>query len=227
VEYLTYRKIAERNPFLPLGFSPYNFYTTTPYHAQLHRDWFFFGVNTALSKTMDFALKGRFIEYKNLLNFDFDTTNVRALYLMPTYQDVNCFQLQANLNYHLDEKFSVSTMARWNRYDKVMRDSVLYKPIFEANFTARYNIQDKIILKTQLYVDAGRYARNFEGDRVKLNGEPNVFVDWSLGAEYRFNRRWGAFAEANNILNLRKGYDLWYGYRSFGLNFLVGATFNL
>jgi len=104
---------------------------------------------------------------------------------------------------------------------------VLYLPIFEGSLSARYNIQNKIILRTQLCVNIGRYARtntldeyfNFERKRL------SPIVDWSLGAEYRFNRRWSAFVEVNNILNQR--YQHWFNYRSFGTNFLLGATFNL
>jgi len=77
-------------------------------------------------------------------------------------------------------------------------------------------------LRTQLYFNAGRIS-----DMRGINGYPTFdpIIDWSLGAEYRFNRQWAAFLEFNNILNQR--YYHWHNYRSFGTNFLIGATFNL
>jgi hypothetical protein len=225
VEYATQKNTAKLNPFAYMWSLP------ALSNPQLHREYYL-GLNTALSKTIDFSMKGRLVSYKNLLNFesvyfypfsyfcaiDDRWLPIRSPFFDPFYEDeISCFQIQADLNYHLDEKISISAMARWNNYD----EPVIYRPEWESNLTARYNIQDKIILKTQLYFEAGRYYDISEGNSKKFN----PFVDWSIGAEYRFNKRWSAFAEINNILNQK--YYQWYGYRSFGCNFLVGATFNL
>jgi outer membrane receptor protein involved in Fe transport len=169
------------------------------------------------------------------LNFDTYRTLVPPIFLppiatpffLPTYEkDITCMQVQANLNYRLDEKISVSAMARYNHYDYY--EELLYKPNFEANFTARYNMQDKIILKTQLYVEAGRqYAKDINFGFPPIYGYEKFdpIIDWSIGAEYRINKQWGACLDVNNILGQK--YYQWYGYRSYGVNFLVGATFNL
>jgi hypothetical protein len=235
VEYITNKKTVEINPF-----AWWNHWDALE-HPQLHREYYI-GLNTMLSKRIDFAMKGKLVSYKNLLNFDtyhiyggllapsssWWLPTMSTPYFTPTYQDVSCFQLQADLNYHLDEKITVSAMARHNYYDKESRDKILYKPTFEANLTARYNMQDKIILKTQLYVDAGRQYKYFDimidFDNIGYK-KFKPTADWSIGAEYRFNKRWGAFLEFNNILNQRS-YQ-WYNYRSYGLNFLLGITFNL
>jgi hypothetical protein len=235
VEYSTYKRIVERNPFV----APNQHIWSLPYQAE--RYWeSYLGVNTMLSRRTDFSVKFKGVFYTNLLNFDifpytwtipvppFETPYVEPFFI-PTYQDVNLLPtIQANLNYRLDDRIAVSAMARVNLYDK----EIFNMPKYEANLTARYNIQDKIILRTQLYFNAG--INHWVFDRSLLNIDPprlyetrtlKPMVDWSLGAEYRFNRRWAAFMEFNNILNQR--YQHWHNYRSFGTNFLVGATFNL
>ncbi|MCL2414956.1 MAG: hypothetical protein FWC94_06890 [Bacteroidales bacterium] len=232
-EHSTYRRVVERNPFItsPIFFG---------YQTETRREYYL-GLNTALSRRMDFSMRGSFISYKNMLNFNAAHLSEwgwwgwwsigRTPFFRATSEDVNIFRLQANLNYHLDERISVSTMARINSYN----NDILYMPTFEASLTARYNIQDKIILRTQLYIDAGRQYRDytlgagFVGSRWTFTEPPletfRPIVDWSIGAEYRFNSRWGAFLEFNNILNQRRHH--WFNYRTFGTNFLVGATFNL
>ena len=239
-EVVTNRTIANKNPFM------FRDMTGGLPVTQLHREYYL-GLNTLLSKNIDFSMKGKFVSYKNLVNFDTDYfygfmywdwpwhwpwfPPTMTPFFGPTYQDVNCFQIQANLNYQLGDRISISTMAQYNLYDKDSRDFILYRPTFEANLTARYNIQDKIILRTQLYVDAGRNYREHSYSYGLLGlylPEIKTFkptIDWSLAAEYRLNRRWGAFMEFNNILNQRRME--WVGYRSFGMNFLLGATFNL
>ena len=234
-QYMTSKKITQANPFAPWEiFSIFD-------DPQFHREYYL-GLNTQLSKTFDFAMKGKITQYKNLLNYDAPTWFFYGFISPPwwshvspffgrTYQDINLFQLQADLNYHLNERISVSTMFRFNHFD----DEILYKPKYEANLTARYNIQDKIILKTQLYFNAETYYRipfywvpwssYYPGTGTPPLEKFKPVVDWSLGAEYRFNRRWSAFLEFNNILNQR--YYHWHNYRSFGTNFLLGATFNL
>lgn len=231
-KHATYRRMVERNPFIAPSLWP-------GIEVETHREYYL-GFITTLSKRMDFSMQGSFLSYRNMLNFDSEMMDwwrrspiiiyrppwllpITSPFFRPTFQDVNIVRLQANLNYQLDERISVSAMARWNSYD---RSDILYMPTFEASLTARYNIQDKIIFTTQLFVDAGRYARtnmfgigNFERERLR------PIVDWSMSAEYRFNRRWGAFLEVNNILNQRR-YN-WFNYRTFGTNFLLGATFNL
>ncbi|MDR0437542.1 MAG: TonB-dependent receptor [Bacteroidales bacterium] len=227
VQYMTHKKMARINPFV--------FWWPMEAFSHPQRHWeSYLGLNTMLSKTIDFALKGRLVSYKNLMNFDVSTISIRDYdgtilssismpFFDPTYDTVNCFQLQADLNYHLDEKIAVSVMARGNFYDK----DILYKPKYEANLAARYNIQDKIILKTQLYFSSGTKYHDFSKiELIKPKLETfDPIIDWSIGAEYRFNRRWSAFLDVNNILNQR--YYHWYNYRSFRTNFLIGATFNL
>ncbi|MDR2907051.1 MAG: TonB-dependent receptor [Bacteroidales bacterium] len=231
VEYPTQRSAVNINPFL-LEWRP----ETGLFEPQLHREYYL-GLNTALSKTIDFSLKGQLVSYKNLLNFD-NYIVPRSIFLPrfsdpyfeATFQDINCFQLQAGLNYHLDEKIAVSAMARTNFYD----NDILYKPKYEANLTARYNMQDKIILKTQLYFASEIYYRPYFGSispGPSLGGslpdieKYNPTVDWNIGAEYRFNKQWGAFLELNNLLNQRS-YE-WCNYGSYRFNFLAGITFNL
>ena len=56
-------------------------------------------------------------------------------------------------------------------------------------------------------------------DEFTVNGG----FDWNLGFEYRFFRRWSAFAQVNNLIAQR--FFRWYDYPSYRINFIVGATF--
>ena len=232
VEYTTYRRMVERNPFMRSPIYWIHYQWRNPYQVERHME-FYLGLNTVLSRRMDFSMRGSIVSYINMLNFDSEMFwllippgYIGTPFFVPISENVNIVRLQANLNYHLDERISVSAMARLNSYS---RSDILHMPTFEASLTARYNIQDKIILRTQLYIDAGRkYALPaFDSWRPSPRelGTFRPIVDWSIGAEYRFNSRWGAFLEFNNILNQR--YHHWFNYRSFGTNFLLGATFNL
>ncbi|MCL2416733.1 MAG: TonB-dependent receptor [Bacteroidales bacterium] len=229
-KYSTFRRIVERNPFVVS--SRHGFWGQSIIYPIERRREYYLGLNTTLSRRMDFSVRGSFIDYRNMLNFldDMVVTSLigdinRTPFFIPSADNVNIVRLQANLNYQLDDRVSVSAMARWNSYD---RSDILYMPTFEANLAVRYNIENKIILRTQLEINAGRQYTVLPTSGWAGPFEINTFspiVDWSIGAEYRFNRRWGAFVEFNNILNQR--YHHWFNYRSFGTNFLIGATFNL
>ncbi|GHS84949.1 hypothetical protein FACS1894201_04090 [Bacteroidia bacterium] len=227
VNQYTYRYITKSNPFLD-----YRLSTTFDYKPDLQRQYYA-GISTAVSKRLNLKLQSTFVTYQNLCYF-YGTTGLSAFdpsygiisptprvsyRYVPAYiteKTISCVQLQGDLSYQWDEKFSTHLMGRFNYYDQ----QVPYRPIHEMTLDLRYSMQDKIIIKSQLMVGGDFYTNVMNEE--KLN---KTMADWSIDVEYRFNKQFSAFADFNNILNQRN--YLWEWYPTYRFNFLVGLSFTL
>ena len=104
-------------------------------------------------------------------------------------------------------------------------------PNFKVSLNGRYNIQDKFILKADVYVMGTRYARVLNTDTATIATKPYMakqlkpYVDANLGVEYRYNKALGIFLNINNVGAVR--YERWNGFPSQRINFILGLSYSL
>jgi hypothetical protein len=78
----------------------------------------------------------------------------------------------------------------------------------------------KLLVKSDVYLFGGGNA-SVNGGTLPLNGG----TDLSAGLEYRINKQFSIWLDANNILNDK--YERWKLYPVYGLNVLGGIIINL
>ncbi len=118
-------------------------------------------------------------------------------------------------------KIKVFLQAQFNSYTMQDIERPWHKPSYVGRAMASYNIQDKILLKANFFIEGKRYIRTFNGSSREIDG----IMDLNLGVEYRYNRRVSAFLDLNNLTGNR--YHLWHLYPVQQFNMRLGLTYAL
>lgn len=94
------------------------------------------------------------------------------------------------------------------------------KPAFTSNLNLKYVLDVNWSFGGELHYESSRYAK-FDLQELELAS----IVDVNLQAEYRFNDSFNSYIKLNNLLNRHNQYIV--GYDTQGLNFMLGASYNL
>lgn len=210
--------IAKENPFLSLR-------TTQNLPFSKTRFNFYAGFKSSIMKNLDWVMTLNTSTIDNFVYFDLQkySYNVGSIIMYSAFNDfevktldLNYTNIHGELSYIFSDRLSAVLSANYNYYNK----EVLYKPMFDGVLDIRYDMGYDIVLKTKINAFSERLARNELGEMVNLKGA----VDWGVGAEYTYDKNWSAFAQFNNLLNIR--YYNWYDYPSFRFNFILGLAYS-
>ncbi len=221
----TYRTFAHQNPWLTDQLDLRN--SSKQYEVAL-------GVRGAYSSSVAYNIRASIYNIRDYAMFIPEYTDSPILVLTPedkykvVYDTVRTIEISGEVSYMRNKKWDVIIRASYFNYEANTAPVVWNMPAFKAGATARWNMQDKIILKGTVTYWSKRYMRT----RYTTNAEelaPGVygrsiqgFVDLNLGAEYRFTPRISAFADINNIFS--RHYEIWGNYQVQGINILAGLT---
>ncbi len=137
------------------------------------------------------------------------------------YDDVNIINIRASLKATVLKNLAFTGTLSQNIYDTNDERQAWHLPALDANFMAVYTTTDnKLRAKAQLNLQDGVTANGQGG--VNRWTELNALYDVSLGAEYWFVKKFGAFLEVNNLLNNKR--QRWIYYPTYGINVLGGIT---
>lgn len=147
------------------------------------------------------------------------------------YDRVKYSRVIAEFGFHYKSKFKAMLRGKYNNYFMDTEDYAWHKPKLEISFTADYNMQDKFLIKAELFTASKIYGQTFEKTTtgpvttttmvpVELKG----YTDINLGIEYRYTKLLSGFLNLNNILGQR--YYRWYNYPSQRFNFMIGVTYS-
>lgn len=222
-----YRSLSAINPFINPAITLAN--TNNPYEM-------YGGIRGAISSAISFNTSFRQQRLSSMPMF------VRSNYAVisdgylvsnpnnrftPVYDTVNVTTLKAELVYHKTGKLRLMTGGEYNIYTTKNEIEAWYLPKLKANVSALYDMQDKLILSTDLFVISEQYARvdsslttsgKFESKKL------GSFIDVNFGIEYRYTKRFSAFLKLNNIASIR--YYKWEDYPLQLFNILGGLTYS-
>ncbi|MBI1225444.1 MAG: hypothetical protein GC192_09435 [Bacteroidetes bacterium] len=183
------------------------------------------------------GLKGNFKMFEYMIQGGYKPTNDLAVYLFRHefngtepdlihdfevhYADANIINVRASLKANILKNLAFTGVLSQNFYDVSIERKPWHLPALDANFMAIYTTSDnKLRAKAQLNLSDGVTANTLGGVNrwTTLNG----LYDVSLGAEYWFVKKFGAFLEVNNLLNNKR--ERWIYYPTYGINVLAGIT---
>ncbi len=147
------------------------------------------------------------------------------------YDNAHCFNLHAELSHQQSEKIRFLLKGDYFKYTMEHELEAWNKPQLQLSLSTHYNIQNKIIIKGDIFAIGERYAKGYgyfhsassytySEYAVRLN----PFVDANLGVEYRFTKLLSFYLNFNNIGAVR--YYQWYNYPSQRFNVMGGLTFS-
>lgn len=208
-----YQKIISENPWVVPGLKMWN--TSHKFIMQG-------GVKGNFSPRMAYNLSASF-SLVDSAYFFVNTADPSLTYLSNyfdvVYDNIQQKRFLGELTFAPTNSIKLFFQAEYNAYTMDLQSKPWHKPEYIARAMASYNIQDKILLKSSLFLEGKRSIRLIDGSAREIDG----FIDLNLGIEYRYNKRLSAFIDLNNLT--AKKYQLWYLYPVQRFNMKLGLTY--
>lgn len=221
----------KRNTYLGLTTQNMFMNTNTVIENTNHKLQLNGGFKGALSRSLSYKIDVNREMVDNMPLFVNDTTPGPRNTFFLKYDTVRVFNVNAEFAFAKGERFSIAARGEFYSYKPRNEEKAWHLPSYRIALNSRYNIQDKIVIKADVYVIGTRYARVFSTDSLGLPVTPFIakalkpYVDANLGIEYRYNKVLSAFLNVNNIAARR--YERWNGYPSQRINFILGIAYSL
>jgi hypothetical protein len=208
----TFRSFTQENPFLISGFE------IKPLNKQYD---FFVGMKGALSSQSSFNVSANYTSYQDFAIFINDTG---ALFnqMNIAYDKVRVFHLEGELVYQHSDLLETWLKASYDHYNTDQLDEMYHLPNLRLTFGGRFDMGDKFLFTTDLYMIGVRKAINGLDD-YNSTVSLNAYADLNLGIEYRYSPVLSAFLQFNNLFAAK--YDLWNGYAAQRFNLLGGFSY--
>lgn len=215
----TFRSLTDYNPFLNTELPAGTLKNTKYFHGYA-------------------GLKGNLKMFEYMVQVGYKPTNDLPMYVWRhldsdvrydfdvVYDDVNIINLRASLKAILLKNLTVTGTLSQNFFDTNKQQRAWHLPALDANIMAVYTTSDnKLVAKAQLNLQNGVVANERSGGSPQFPtiwSNLNGLYDVSIGGEYWFTKRFGAFLEVNNLLNNKR--QRWRYYPTYGTNVLLGIT---
>jgi predicted porin len=122
--------------------------------------------------------------------------------------------VDGSINYIYKDLVNLSAKSAYYHWMlKGDRSLLARAPRFDVDVDARVRILPQLHAYTNLKLVSFTYTKVVPRERS--------IIDWSLGANYTFNKRFSFFLDAHNLLNRR--YSYYTGYPAQGFNVMAGA----
>lgn len=152
--------------------------------------------------------------------YDFGSTTVTGLEGEISVQVSNSLKWTGKLNFE--------------DYKPAQETESWYKPQMRISSDLLFNITDKIGLNASVAIQDASKAKVYTAEPANPYLIPNraietvesvkAFVDLGVGASYKINNKFSAFARANNLLNT--SYSRYLYYPTIGTNIFGGLTYS-
>jgi len=207
----SYRNLTNINPYL-LTISEYN----NTKEIELYG-----GIKATMGKHFSFSAKAGASKYTNLPLFINDTAFDEKGFYVSNESKINNFRIHGDLSYINQDKFTITAGLTFNGYTGMKNNDKAWHTIpLELNGSMRWWAMKKLLFKTDFnmfrgikYVSAAGNSRDLDAGK-----------DLSIGAEYKINKQFSAWINANNLFNDK--YQRWHNYAVYGTNVVGGIIFH-
>ncbi|NCC98196.1 MAG: hypothetical protein EOL95_00635 [Bacteroidia bacterium] len=137
-----------------------------------------------------------------------------------TYENTtNKVSIEAGLYFDYIKNLNVSLVGKYNYWGVTDNQFAWQKPAWEIKLEANYTIKEKWQIGLSYNFLGGRFAR------VGTDAVPMTDIhDLNIYVSYKALDWLSVFANGKNLINIQA--DKYYGYRNFGINGMIGATFS-
>jgi hypothetical protein len=179
------------------------------------------GIKGTLGKHFNFNAKAGYITYTNLPFLINDTATDGKAFVISNEAKVNNFRIHGDVSYVSKEKFTVSAGITYNGYVGMKSNAKAWNTLpLEFTSSLRWWAFKQVLLKADFYAYSGSFY--LAKGNVAKAFKPGS--DLSAGIEFKINKTFSAWFDANNILNDK--YERWHNYPAYGLNLLGGVRVN-
>ncbi len=186
---------------------------------------FALGFRGNISSKIAFNIKGQVTDISNQYFYVNDTSLLLQNKFTVVYDHVERTRLLGEISFKTNEKLQFGLKGNYYIYKMTDELKPWHMPDYNISFSARYNLDDKIITTANIFALGNRYAREFDTRGNIYAKELQGVVDVNLGIEYRFSKIFSAFADLNNLGGMR--YYKWNNYPTQRFNIMLGLTYSL
>jgi hypothetical protein len=211
----SYKDIYDQNPFIVqnLGVTP----TETKISMTL-------GIRGNISSKIAFNAKVNYSKINNQYFFVNDTSLTLQNKFDVVYDNLDKIRILGELSYNTGENLFLSLSGNYYSYNLEIEKHAWHMPNYKVSLNARYIVQNKIILTSNIFALGSRYVREFDKNNNLLDKELSGIIDLNLGMEYRLSKIFSAFINLNNIAAVK--YYEWNHYPSQQFNMMMGITYS-
>lgn len=176
----------------------------------------FLGLTGNIAKKVDYDVRISQLVYKDKLLFVNDTTEDKKF--VGVYDSkLKAWNPHVMVGYNHSDFLFLKLSFDYFKYNTSNQGSAWHLPTMVSTFSGVYHFNHKLILKTDLFVEAGRKTMLIDGATATLK----PIADLNLGVNYYFNKNIGLFASANNVLSLKR--MRYRNYNMLGFQVLGGV----
>lgn len=203
----TYRNLSMANPYLLHTNQQFNTTETELYG----------GIKTTLGKHFNLGAKVGLVTYENLALFINDTATDSKGFLAVSEPKAANLRIHGDLSYINQDKFSLTGSLTLNGYTGIdVNEKAWHTLPMEFSASARYWAFKKLLLKGDVYMfGSSKYI-----EKGNVGDATGGGSDLSVGGEYKINKQFSIWLDANNIFNNK--YQRWHRYEVYGLNVMGG-----
>ena len=195
----------------------------------------FGGIRGSVSNNITFNVSAGFEKLNDMYFFVPDTISSYENKFQLMYDNLDKTSFSGQLSYKSSEKLKLFAKGEFLFYSLSDEANKAWQlPNYKFTFSGWYDLADKIILKSSIFLIGSRAAfshsepldlepseYDFSNNRYEYQLKP--FIDMNLSVEYRYNKRISAFINFNNFA--AKKYQRWTNYPVQSINIFGGATF--
>lgn len=147
------------------------------------------------------------------------------------YLDGHHLNFSSKLSWNPSAKKRIDLSIQYHHYqtdysslanNPLLSPRAYYKPSFQTELSAFYNLADKIVAKMDFYA---AFGREFSIQNISSFAEnPQDIIDLDLSIEYRYNKVFSAYLKGNRLIG---GYDIWQNYPVLSPQIELGISYRL
>ena len=182
---------------------------------------YYAGIKATIGSHFNFNAKASWIGYRDFALFINDTATDQKSFQVVYEPEAKNVRLHGDVSYVNQDKLSLTAGLTLNGYtDFNVNNKAWHTLPMEFTGSAKWWAYKRLLLKADLYLfNGGSYVTKLNDSRALTGG-----TDLSLGGEYKINKQFSAWLNANNILNDK--YERWHNYQVYGLNLTAGVLIN-
>jgi hypothetical protein len=182
------------------------------------------GIRGNISSKIAFNAKVNYSKINNQYFFVNDTSLTLQNKFDVVYDNLDKIRILGELSYNTGENLFLSLSGNYYSYNLEIEKHAWHMPNYKVSLNARYIVQNKIILTSNIFALGSRYVREFDKNNNLLDKELSGIIDLNLGMEYRLSKIFSAFINLNNIAAVK--YYEWNHYPSQQFNMMMGITYS-
>lgn len=209
------REIAFENPFLNDNIGINNTVENMNVEA---------GLNGNVGAAFGYKIMAFYKKIDNMLLLINNPTKINRFDVIYDQGKSTIMGLEGELNVKASDVLEIGGKAQIFNYELAAESEAWFKPTLRLTSNAKVQVNHKLYLNAEVLFQGETYARVSSGPGTFASSTLKSFIDLSAGAEYKINKKIGAYLRANNLMG--QSYQRYLHYPQMGLTLFGGVNYS-